>query len=85
MSAKVRTQVYIPRDIYEELKKRSKSTGITMAEQIRQALSEYLKREEGVVLKEDDPIWKIVGAASFGPDDASVNHDKYLYGWERNG
>jgi hypothetical protein len=38
MSTMVRTQVYIPRDVYEELKRRSRSTGLAMAEQIRQAL-----------------------------------------------
>ena len=55
-----------------------------MAEQIRQALREYLERGEGVVLREDDPIWNIVGAASFGPNDVSIHHDKYLYGWEKD-
>jgi hypothetical protein len=45
---------------------------------------EYLDREEGVVLREDDPIWNIVGAASFGPNDVSIRHDKYLYGWEKD-
>jgi len=80
MSTMVRTQVYIPRDIYEELRKRSESTGITIAEQIRQALREYLEREEGVVLREDDPIWNIVGAISTGDGDLSIHHDRYLYG-----
>ena len=85
MSTMVRTQIYIPVDVYEELKRRSKSTGLAMAEQVRQALREYLECGEGVVLREDDPIWNIVGAASFGPDDVSINHDKYLYGWEKSG
>ena len=80
MSTMVRTQVYIPKDLYEELRKRSESTGIAIAEQIRQALREYLEREEGVVLREDDPIWNIVGAISTGDGDLSTRHDKYLYG-----
>jgi metal-responsive CopG/Arc/MetJ family transcriptional regulator len=80
MSTMVRTQVYIPRDVHEELKRRSKSTGLAMAEQIRQALGEYLEREEGVVLREDDPIWNIVGAISTDNGDLSTHHDKYLYG-----
>lgn len=84
MSTMVRTQIYIPSDVYEELKRRSKSTGLAMAEQIRRALGEYLEREEGVVLREDDPIWNIVGAASLGPNDVSIHHDKYLYGWEKD-
>ena len=79
MSTMVRTQVYIPRDLYEELRKRSESTGIAIAEQIRQALREYLEREEGVVLREDDPIWNIVGAISTGDGDLSIHHDRYLF------
>jgi hypothetical protein len=84
MSVMVRTQVYISRDVHEELKRRSKATGLAMAEQIRRALREYLEREEGVVLREDDPIWNIVGAGSFGANDVSIHHDKYLYGWEKD-
>jgi predicted DNA-binding protein len=83
MSAMIRTQIYIPRDVYEELKRRSKSTGLAMAEQIRQALREYLEREEGVMLREDDPIWNIVGGVSTGDGDLSIHHDKYLYGWNK--
>jgi hypothetical protein len=84
MSTMIRTQVYIPGDVYEELKRRSKATGLAMAEQIRQALREYLDREEGVVLREDDPIWNIVGAVSTNDGDLSIHHDKYLYGWEKD-
>jgi len=86
MSTMVRTQVYLPKDMYEELQARVKLTGLSMAEQIRRALREYLQSEhdEGVVLRDDDPIWQIVGAASSGPSDVSVHHDRYLYGWERD-
>ena len=86
MSTMVRTQVYLPKDVYEELQTRVQLTGLSMAEQIRQALREYLQREqdEGVLLRDDDPIWQIVGAASGGPSDVSVHHDKYLYGWEKD-
>jgi len=82
----VRTQVYLPEDIYEKLRARAKLTGLSMAEQIRRALREYLQSEhdEGVVLRDDDPIWQIVGAASSSPSDVSVHHDEYLYGWEKD-
>ena len=83
MSAMVRTQVYIPRDIYEELKKRSESTGLAIAEQIRQALKEYLEHEEGVILRDNDPIWNIVGHIYTKDGDLSIHHDKYLYGRAR--
>ena len=72
MSAMIRTQVYIPRDVYEELKRRSKSTGLAMAEQIRQALREYLEREEGVVLREDDPIFSLVASPTARSDNPAA-------------
>jgi Arc/MetJ-type ribon-helix-helix transcriptional regulator len=86
MSTMVRTQVYLPKDIYGELQIRARLTGLSMAEQIRQALRQYLQSEqdEGVVLRDDDPIWQIVGAASSSPSDVSSHHDKYLYGWEKD-
>ena len=69
MSTMVRTQVYIPRDVYEKLKRRSKSKGLAMAEQIRQALSEYLEREAGAGRREEDAMWKIWGAGATGEGD----------------
>ena len=80
MGTMVRLQVYIPRDIYEELKKRSESTGLGIAEQIRRALEAYLEQDDEVVLRDDDPIWNLVGAISTVDGDLSVHHDKYLYG-----
>ena len=74
MGAMVRIQVYIPRDIYEELKKRSESTGLGIAEQIRRALKAYLEQNDEVVLRDDDPIWNLVGAISTGDGDLSVHH-----------
>ncbi len=86
MSTMVRTQIYIPRDMYEKLRARSEETGLSMAQQVREALREYLggDEDEGVILHEDDPIWQIVGAVSMGPSDVSVHHDRYLYGWEKD-
>ncbi|WP_420641152.1 CopG family transcriptional regulator [Candidatus Leptofilum sp.] len=79
----VRTQVYLPQDIYEKLKSRADEEGITMATQIREALAEYVveqpEEKEGHVLTEDDPIWQLIGIGKGGPPDGSVNHDKYIY------
>jgi hypothetical protein len=79
----VRTQVYLPRDIYEQLKERADNEGLTMASQIREALAQYVvetKEEDNVqVFTKDDPIWDMVGMIKSGITDGSYNHDKYIY------
>jgi len=82
----VRTQIYLPRDMYAQLRARTTREGVSMAEQVREAVGEYLARadNEETILREDSPIWQIVGDGE-GPDDGdgSINHDHYLYGWPR--
>jgi hypothetical protein len=80
----VRTQVYLPADLYEVMKRRSENEGVTMATQIREALTRYVidledEEEEGHILTADDPIWELIGIGKGGPEDGSVNHDKYIY------
>ena len=79
----VRTQVYLPRDIYEQLKDRGERQGLTLAHQIREALVEYVAdvvaEDELPILTADDPIWNIVGMVESGVTDGSINHDKYIY------
>lgn len=79
----VRTQVYLPADIYEQLKERGEREGLTLAHQIREALAEYVatvaEDEELPILTADDPIWNIVGMVKSGVTDGSINHDKYIY------
>lgn len=79
MPGMVRTQIYLPRKIHEELRRRGKALKISIAEQIRRAITLYLKMEEEPALNEDDPIWKIIG----GVEDLSQRHDEYLYGGKR--
>ena len=82
----VRTQVYLPRNIYERLQKRAKENDLTLAVQIREALEGYLEQmvaAEGSILRADDPIFQMIGAASSKEGDLSVNHDHYLYGWPK--
>ncbi len=82
----VRTQVYLPREIFQRLQKRAKDNNLTLAVQIREALVDYLERagvEEAPILRADDPIFQMIGAASSEEGDLSVNHDHYLYGWPK--
>ncbi|NIP26810.1 MAG: ribbon-helix-helix protein, CopG family [Phycisphaerae bacterium] len=79
----VRTQVYLPRDIYEQLKERADKEGLTMASQIREALAQYVveskEEDKEPVLTKDDPIWDMIGMGKSDITDGSYNHDKYIY------
>lgn len=80
----VRTQVYLPRHIYQKLQARAERQGLTLAVQIREALENYIERVETEVddgiLHADDPIFQMIGMFDSGLGDLSVNHDYYLYG-----
>lgn len=79
----VRTQVYLPRDIYEQLKERADKEGSSMAHYIREALAQYVVEAEvedkAPVFTKEDPIWEMVGMIKSGITDGSYNHDKYIY------
>jgi len=80
MTQMVRTQIYLPRDLYDQLRLRGARDGIAMAEQIRVAVRQYLvERAAATVLSEDDPLWSVIGRGE-GPPDAADQHDRYLYG-----
>jgi Ribbon-helix-helix protein, copG family len=78
----IRTQIYLPRAIYEELRARAQARHLTMAVQIREALEEYIWRagqaSAGSLLRPDDPLFQLAGVVD-GPPDLSLNHDRYLY------
>lgn len=75
-----RTQMYLPQDLFEELKSFAKRQHKSMAAIIREAISILLKRKENSNSWKNDPLMKIVGKAKSKEKDLSVNHDKYLYG-----
>ncbi len=82
----VRTQVYLPRDIYEQLKERANKDGSSMATHIREALALYVvdtkenaEDASKYAIPPDDLIWDMIGMGEGGPEDGSVNHDKYIY------
>lgn len=74
-----RTQVYFPEEMLEALRSKAKKEKTTIADIVRKAVSEILKREE-IKDWDNDPLWNIVGAGSSQDGDLSVNHDTYLYG-----
>ncbi len=77
-----RTQMYFPEEILRKLKRKALEKKTTVANIVRDAVSELLKKEE-VKNWNDDPLWNMVGSSSSKERDLSVNHDKYLYGKNR--
>lgn len=78
----IRTQIYLPKDLYYEIEFRAKRENKPKAAVIRDALENGLnqnrpKKNAGTALLEIAAMakkykWK-------GPKDLSINHDKYLY------
>ena len=75
----IRTQIYLPDDLYKRLKRRSQSDGKPMSLYIRESLQKYLDEEEKTETFPDDPIWKIAGRGLSEDADLSTDHDRYLY------
>ena len=85
MNDKVRTQIEIPRDVFELLEQRGKVHGVTPNQEIVQVLTAYLKDEVDPVLRADDPLLGVSPTADTGLGDLSMHHDRYLYrkDWEQ--
>lgn len=79
MGEMVRTQIDLPYDLVESLKRRSEARGITLPEQVREALTIYLENSDDPILRADDPIFRIAGEMSSGVGDLSTHHDRHLY------
>jgi predicted DNA-binding protein len=80
MSEMVRIQVDLPYEMVESLKLQSKVKGITMSQQILEALRAYLASQEDPILRADDVIFRIAGEMDSGVGDLSANHDRCLRG-----
>ncbi|MEW8958781.1 MAG: CopG family transcriptional regulator [Moorella sp. (in: firmicutes)] len=75
----VRTQIYLPEELYERLRRRAVITGKSMAEQIRESLERYFTEIEANTPKLEDPIWQLGGRIQSEDHDLSTRHDAYLY------
>ena len=93
----IRTQVYLPEDLYEEVRRVSYERKMSIAGVVREALAEYLlverakpkavTQEEERELSEEElkkhPLYQIIGMCSSGLGDGAENHDYYIYGGKR--
>lgn len=81
MARRKRKQIYLDEESDRALKGLALATRISEAEHIRRALNRYLARQKREI-RDDDPLRKLIGLCDNpdGPTDASIFHDKYLYG-----
>lgn len=71
-----RTQVYFPNHLHGRLRSYARRRGISVAEAIRQAVENLLEEKD----VSRDPLDEMIGAFESGVHDASVEHDRYIYG-----
>jgi hypothetical protein len=76
-----RTQMYFPEDMLQQIRQLADSENTTIADIVRNAVGEFLKKKKREIDWDNDPLWDIVNQAEgSGRHDVSVNHDAYLYG-----
>ncbi len=81
MASLKRKQIYLDEESERGLKQLALSTKTSEAELIRRAVRDYLARQKADI-PEQDPLLDLIGLCDSpeGPIDASIQHDKYLYG-----
>jgi predicted DNA-binding ribbon-helix-helix protein len=79
-ASEVRTQIYLPRRLHQSLRKAAKARRVSMAQLIREAAEEALRRPETL---QEDPLADLVGVIRDAPPDLAEAHDHYLYGSPR--
>ncbi len=85
MTKKIRTQLYLDVEQKKVLEGRSRATGKSVGQLIREAVDEIykLRRPLNKSLSEDDPIWDYIGAGQSKEKHISTHSDHYLYGRQR--
>jgi Ribbon-helix-helix protein, copG family. len=81
MSNLKRKQIYLDDESDRALKRLALTTKISEAEHIRRAVKRYIAKQRAKI-GEEDPLRKLIGLCDEpdGPTDASLHHDRYLYG-----
>lgn len=85
MSNLHRTQIYIEEDQMHQLKVEAAREHLAISELIRRAIQYLLETKSRTVNWESDPLTKTIGKIKLAINNASVNHDHYLYGTRKKG
>lgn len=75
-----RTQIYIEEDQMRQLKLEAGRERLAVSELIRQAIQRLLETKTRSVDWNNDPLTRTIGRIKLAVNNASVNHDHYLYG-----
>lgn len=76
----IRKQIYIDEALSRRLRRVAAARGRSASALIREAVGRYL---DEAAPSAGDPILGFIGGSSGGPADASVEHDRTLYGSDR--
>jgi hypothetical protein len=79
-ASEVRTQIYLPRRLHQSLRRAARARGVSMAQLIREAAEEAVRRTE---CSRPDPLADLIGIIRDAPRDLAEGHDDYLYGSSR--
>ncbi|MEI6532890.1 MAG: hypothetical protein WCO06_03555 [Candidatus Roizmanbacteria bacterium] len=73
----IRTQVYIPDDLYKEAKLYANIGNTSISEFVRQGLEHSIKEAKKMVTKKQGGFASLAGKFAFGkkPTDVATNHD----------
>lgn len=76
----IRTQIYLPKQLYQAIDLVAKKEKKAKAQVIREVLERALEKKAETI---GDALGKLIDAGKkfhfHGPKDLSTNHDKYLY------
>lgn len=76
----IRTQIYLPKELYQEIDLVAKKEKKAKAQVIRESLKRALEKKAETI---GEALGKLIDAGKkfhlHGPKDLSTNHDKYLY------
>jgi len=75
-----RTQIYIEEEQMLQLKLEAERERLSQSELIRRAIQYLLDSKTRGVNWESDPLTKTIGKVKLAVNNASVDHDHYLYG-----
>ena len=74
----IRTQIYLPDDLYNDLKLLASSGEKNMSQLIREG-AKLVVIKKNRIKKKFDPWKEFIGKGKDGPKDLSTNLDHYLY------
>ncbi|MBI4868069.1 MAG: ribbon-helix-helix protein, CopG family [Candidatus Wallbacteria bacterium] len=80
MSESKRTQIYLPKSTYSELRSLARRREESVAFLVREAVDKYLQEQDPSKLRDADPVWDFIATCDGHQEDGAARHDEYLYG-----